>query len=356
MKRQVRRIAALMVTVMALGTTAVCYGKTPGNAEVSSANFVNSYHNTDELAKKYPVINPTPIDTDMGKKIENRLLSGFENWNRGYEAWKAWGDILYTKDSIYNVHGVRMTLPEYQTSMNATLKQINIQMGNFNNMIICDDWAAIFYDISTTVKGQTTPGNVMEFVHFKDYGTGLGVRVEEGWGGPKDNSFDSMSMFQTEEEKKSQQDALNQVLAYQIPDSDQLEEKYPIKNPTTDHSDNAAEMKRAILQDFDSWNKGYDTWAEEAGSFYTSDAVLTSDGEIRTLEEYKTSVKEMNQKADIRKLYFDNMLISGDWAAIHYRYTNTDTVTGETTAGDAMQFYHFVRDCSGLKVDKSWIK
>ena len=78
--------------------------------------------------------------------------------------------------------------------MNATLGQLNIQMGNFENMIICDDWAAIHYDISTTVKGKTSPGSVMEFVHFKDYGNPLGVRVKEGWGGPKDSSFESMDM------------------------------------------------------------------------------------------------------------------------------------------------------------------
>ncbi|MBQ3800614.1 MAG: hypothetical protein II837_09995, partial [Treponema sp.] len=73
--------------------------------------------------------------------IENRLLTGFENWNRGFDAWKSWGTILYTDDSIYNVHGVRLTLAEYQAAMNVTLKQANIQMGDFQNIIICDDWA-----------------------------------------------------------------------------------------------------------------------------------------------------------------------------------------------------------------------
>jgi len=322
----------------------------------ASADFVNSYDNTAELSAKYPVMNPTPVNTELGGKIQNRLLSGFENWNRGYEAWKAWGDILYTKDSIYNVHGVRLTLPEYQASMNATLGQLNIQMGNFENMIICDDWAAIHYDISTTVKGKTSPGSVMEFVHFKDYGDPLGVRVKEGWGGPKDSSFESMSMFQTEEEKKTQQEALKETADYQIPDTDDLEKKYPVKNPTKDNSSMADGIRKAILEDFDSWNQGYDQWSANADNFYTSNAVLTAGGKAMTLDEFRTSVKETDKSTDTRKLYFDNMLISGDWAAIHYRYTSEDLTTKEKTAGDAMQFLHFVKEDNQVRVDKSWAK
>jgi len=123
----------------------------------------------------------------IGKKIQNRLLTGFENWNRGFDAWKAWGDILYTKDSIYNVHGARLTLAEYQAAMNVTLKQVDIQMGAFHDMVICDDWCAIRYDITTNACGRSIPGSVMEFVHFKDYGGDLGTRVVEGWGAPKDS-------------------------------------------------------------------------------------------------------------------------------------------------------------------------
>lgn len=44
--------------------------------------------------------NPTAVTSDLEENIQNRLLTGFENWNRGFDAWKAWGDILYTNDSI----------------------------------------------------------------------------------------------------------------------------------------------------------------------------------------------------------------------------------------------------------------
>lgn len=326
-------------------------------ASGASVSFVNSYDNTQELIKEYPVKNATPIDTDMGEKIENRLLSGFENWNRGYDAWKAWGDILYTDDSIYNVHGARLTLPEYQAAMNATLSKIDIKMGDFNNMVICDDWAAIHYDITTTVQGKENPGSVMEFVHFKDYGDQLGVRVEEGWGGPKDASFDSMCMFQNDTEKKAQQEATDKILNYQIPDTQNLEEKYPVQNPTTDDSEHADAIREAILKDFDSWNQGYDTWSEESGSFYDAGATVTgADGTAMTLDQYKDAVKKADESTTVQKLYFDNMLISGDWAAIHYRITTTDKTTGKKTAGDAMQFLHFAADGNSVKVTESWMK
>ena len=72
--------------------------------------IVNSYNNTDELIEKFPVLNPTTVEPGLERNIQNRLLTGFENWNRGFEAWKVWGNILYTKDSIYNVNGARLSL------------------------------------------------------------------------------------------------------------------------------------------------------------------------------------------------------------------------------------------------------
>jgi hypothetical protein len=240
--------------------------------------------------------------------------------------------------------------------MDATLSKIDIQMGNFNNMVICDDWAAINYDITTTVQGKSNPGSTMEFIHFKDYGEDLGVRVLEGWGGAKDDSFESMCMFQTEEEKKAQQEATDAVLNYVMPNTDDLEAKYPVKNPTTDHSDNAVAMKKSIIEDFDAWNQGVDKWSTEADSFYTADAKITGKNGEMTLDEYKDSVKEAAKTNNVQKLYFDNILISGDWAAIHYRYTSEDLTTKEKKAGDSMQFIHFVKDGDGVKVDSAWMK
>ena len=117
----------------------------------------------------------------LEEKIQNRLLTGFENWNRGFKTWKSWGNILYTNDSIYNVHGARLSLAHYQAAMDISLKQAKILMGDFHNMLITDDFTAIHYDFITEKEGSRTVGKVMEFVKFKDYGNELGTRVVEGW-------------------------------------------------------------------------------------------------------------------------------------------------------------------------------
>ena len=100
------------------------------------SEVLNSYDNTDELKQKYKTIYDTTVNEGIEKRIQNRLLTGFENWNRGFNAWKEWGNILYTKDSIYNVHGARLTLEHYQEDMYETLGKMSIQMGQFNNMLI----------------------------------------------------------------------------------------------------------------------------------------------------------------------------------------------------------------------------
>ena len=113
----------------------------------SNVEIVNSYTNTEQLIKDFPVINNTTVLDGIEKNIQNRLLTGFANWNRGFEARKAWGNILYTKDSIYNVHGARLTLEHYQEDMYETLGKMSIGMGNFNNMLIVGNYCAIYYDI-----------------------------------------------------------------------------------------------------------------------------------------------------------------------------------------------------------------
>ena len=119
----------------------------PKLQSTSNVEIVNSYTNTEQLIKDFPVINNTTVHDGIEKNIQNRLLTGFANWNRRFEAWKAWGNILYTKDSIYNVHGARLTLEHYQEDMYETLGKMSIGMGNFNNMLIVGNYCAIYYDI-----------------------------------------------------------------------------------------------------------------------------------------------------------------------------------------------------------------
>ena len=324
----------------------------------SQVSIVNSYDNTEELIKRFPVINPTPVDTPLEEAIQNRLLTGFENWNRGYDAWKAWGDILYTPESMYNVHGVRMTLEEYQQSQNMGLKAADIQMGNFNNMIICDDWCAIRYDITSTNREteETSEGSVMEFVQFKDYGDELGVRVVEGWAGTKGADFDMMRSFLTEEEAAAQDEAMEELEAYVVPEMDNLEEKYPVLYPTAVSDEKGEQIKSAVLSDFEMWNQGSESWADWADSYYSSDLQYHVKDDVLTLDEYKEAVCASAEETEVERLYFNNLLISGDWAALHYQVVNTNLATGERTTNNVMQFLHFEVNGDDVKVTECWTK
>ena len=133
-------ITAVVVVVAVAVTLGLVFGlkkdKNKRKAE-EIVEIVNSYTNTNELSLKFPIEHQTRTVKKIEEHIQNRLLTGFENWNRGFDAWKAWGNILYTNDSIYNVHGARFSLSSYQNAMNAQFKVATIDMGQFHNMIIC---------------------------------------------------------------------------------------------------------------------------------------------------------------------------------------------------------------------------
>ena len=257
MKPEHRRILyiVLICTVCVLALVfGLVFGLRKNNEEVPNTDkeekdeeidVLNSYNNTKELIKKYPVINNTTVLPGLEEKIQNRLLTGFENWNRGFKTWKAWGNILYTNDSIYNVHGARLSLAHYQAAMDISLKQAKILMGDFHNMLITDDFTAIHYDFITEKEGSRTVGKVMEFVKFKDYGNELGTRVVEGWGSTKDNSYYGLIQFQ-KEEKEEQERQDNYNLNYVIPEKEDLKEKYPIKYKTSYIDENSDDILKII--------------------------------------------------------------------------------------------------------------
>ena len=320
--------------------------------------IVNSYDNTEELSKKFPVINNVTILDNIEKKIQNRLLTGFENWNRGFKAWKKWGDILYTNASIYNVNGVHMTLAQYQKSMDVTLKRYKIELGQFHNMVINGDYTAIFYD---QYQGeQRTPGTVMEFVRFKDYGEELGTRVVVGWGGTKGSSFDSMRIYQDDQQRMIQDEQINLLLHYQIPTTGTLREKYPILYPV-EYLDNVQANKYIdiILEGFDKWNTNMTAYIEWIDQRYTMNATssgLKENEKDRNMTTYKEAIIKLNQTYDIKKLYFDNILIRNEWAALHYRYRRVNRTDNTPYVGDRMQFLKFREDNGNYKIEASYIK
>lgn len=115
--------------------------------------------------------------------IRDRLTNGFGNWNEGYDAWLEWCDTLYEPDAHYNVYGKRLTLQEYKDMMGQLFGKFDIELGEFDNVIVEDDWAAIRYTVFITnlQTGEKIEQKTMEFVNFKDNPAPIGARVIEGW-------------------------------------------------------------------------------------------------------------------------------------------------------------------------------
>lgn len=120
--------------------------------------------------------------------IADRLLHGFENWNSGESAWLDWCGTLYEPDAHYNIqgagHGIqRLTLRQYQDQMVEFFAAFDVELGEFHNMLIEDDWCSIRYVVHITNKqtGEKIEQMTMEFVQFKDNPQPIGARVVEGW-------------------------------------------------------------------------------------------------------------------------------------------------------------------------------
>ena len=354
-------VGAMLVLGLVLG---LVFGlkKYDEDDDENKLNVLNSYSNTDELIKKYPVINPTEILDGIEKNIQNRLLTGFENWNRGFDTWKAWGNILYTNDSIYNVHGARLSLASYQKAMDISLQRQTILMGDFHNMLIIDNFAGIHYDFLfgpvEAKKEELTKSRVMEFVNFKDYGVNLGTRVVEGWGSTKDEEGEGLKLFQGEKEKREQEIQEHFFLKnYNIPNTTDLNEKYFIMNPTTYKDENAKDILQLVLEGFDSWNNGLESYITFINKTYDDNAISSSlDERNRTMDEYRKEMKDLFTKKKIEKLYFDNILIRDNWTGLHFRYRSLNLTSNEISVGDRMQFLKFEQKGQNLTIIGSWIQ
>ena len=348
-------LGGLLVIALVLGL--VLGLKIKNDEEVG---VMNLYDNTQELIKKFPVRNSTYVnESDIEGRIQNRLLTGFENWNRGFKVWKAWGDILYTPDSIYNVHGARLNLAHYQAAMDVSLQQADIQMGAFHNMLIVGKFCAIHYDFVT--GGRTS--KVMEFVKFKEHGTeeNPDTRVEEGWGSTKDDSYYGLVSFQGNEEKEEQEGLNNYLLSYQLPTdyNKNLTLIYPVVYPI-DYSFNESYSKinQIILEGFESWNNNYFEYEKWVDKYYQGNAFSSSLKEVeRNMTEYKDEIRAFFESEKITKLYFDNILIRDNWAAIHYRYRRESKNNHRIKVGDRMEFFKFIKKGDGnFSIEANWIQ
>ncbi|HWQ73825.1 MAG TPA: nuclear transport factor 2 family protein [Syntrophomonas sp.] len=117
------------------------------------------------------------------EQIRNRLRTGFNNWNGGYEKWLEWCDTLYEPDAHYNVYGQRLTLQQYKDLMGQFFSAFDVELGDFRNMLVQDDWCAIRYSVHIVNKrtGERIEQESMEFVNFKENPAPIGARVVEGW-------------------------------------------------------------------------------------------------------------------------------------------------------------------------------
>lgn len=123
------------------------------------------------------------MSKNFEEAIKNRLENGFANWNGGYDGWLDWCKTLYEPDAHYNVYGKRLTLQEYKDMMGQLFQVYDMELGDFDNMIIKDDWCAIRYTVYIINKqtGERITQHTMEFVNFKDNPDPIGARVIEGW-------------------------------------------------------------------------------------------------------------------------------------------------------------------------------
>nr|MCR5746175.1 nuclear transport factor 2 family protein [Lachnospiraceae bacterium] len=112
-------------------------------------------------------------------------------------------------------------------------------------------------------------------------------------------------------------------------------------------------MKEAILNDFENWNSGYEAWNKWADTFYTDDVKMNYLSEDISIDDYKAVVKD--QTANTQRVRINNILVSEDWAAIHF-WTVTTKEDGTKDADNHMQFLHFVEDGDGVKVDRCFMK
>ena len=228
--------------------------------------------------------------------------------------------------------------------MYETLGKMSIAMGNFNNMLIVGNYCAIYYDI---IIGKNR-GTTMEFVQFTDYGTPEkpDVRVVEGWGGVKDDTYYNSLARQGSAEKQVEEEQNNFLLSYNP------EGSFFIKYPTNNNDSRG--FTDIILEGFDEWNKGKDTYLDLVDKYFHENVTSKYGNTERNMTQYKAGINKLFDEQNITKLYLDNLLVRDDWVAIHYRYRSIDKQNTKVKIGDRMEFFKF--DKEELKIVGNWIK
>ena len=75
------------------------------------------------------------------------------------------------------------------------------------------------------------------------------------------------------------------------------------------------------------------------------------------MTEYKDEIRALFESEKITKLYFDNILIRDNWAAIHYRYRRESKNNHRIKVGDRMEFFKFIENRDGnFSIEANWIQ
>lgn len=115
-------------------------------------------------------------------------------------------------------------------------------------------------------------------------------------------------------------------------------------------------MVDRLMNGFENWNSGYESWLEWCETLYEPDAHYNVYGKRFTLEEYKKMMGHFFQQFDIELGEFDNIIARGDWIAIRYVVYITNKQTGEKTRQQTMEFVNFKDnpDPVGARVKEGW--
>lgn len=97
----------------------------------------------------------------------------------------------------------------------------------------------------------------------------------------------------------------------------------------------SAKIQSRMLNGFNRWNMGYDEWEKLIDSFYADNISLNYLGEDISPDDYKAEVRK--QTENTKKVRINNILISEDWAAVHY-WTVTTAEDGTKDADNHMEF------------------
>ena len=114
------------------------------------------------------------------------------------------------------------------------------------------------------------------------------------------------------------------------------------------------EIREIILEGFNSWNTGLDAWKNWVDQAYKNDAFsMNGNRQNKTVSEYKTEIEADSDK-NVKRLYFDNILINNNWSTINYRFNSVEGTTKD--ARDRIQFLRFEETDEGLKIAETWRK